>query len=71
MSKTRVGDIVVIMEPCYEGCSICVRVIGRTAEITHTYKGNDEVVVQIDHPELLQGGFFTRHLFNTGASVCG
>ena len=74
MRNAQKGEIVVITEPCYTGCSICLQLIGRTALVAKTHRGTDEVVLQFVERKLrndpkLRGGFFARNLYRTGMTA--
>lgn len=72
--RARVGDIVVIMQPCYRDCQTCANFIGATALVTAVYVGCNEVTLQFADRELrrdpvTRGGFFVRDLYITGLSA--
>ena len=74
MRNATEGEIVVVMEPRYTGCSTCLRFVGRTALVAKTHRGTDEVVLQFVERELrndpkLRGGFFARDLYRTGLTI--
>ena len=67
MRTAQVGDIVVLMEPCMEGCGTCDPFLARTALVVKadpTFSGFMSLRF-FDNPGL-RGGYLMSQLFNTG-----